>query len=118
MADYVLLEGGKFNDRIRVVVHTSVPDALNAVGFNWRTALVEHVGDTQSRVPTSILPGGRQALLDTGELYEWEFMFPDDRNLPSAVRLSNLESDITVRESDELAQLQSILNYYGQTGSV
>ena len=118
MADYVLLEGGKYDDGIRVVVHTNVPDTLNAVGFNWRTALVEHVGDTQSRVPVAILPGGRQALLDTGELYEWEFTFRDDRTIPSAERLTNLEAGVTIEESDELSRLQNILNYYGHTGSV
>ncbi len=118
MADYVLLEGGRFNDRIRVVVHTAVPNTFNAVGFNWRTAVAEDVGDTQSRVPVSILPGGRQVLLDTGELYEWEFNHADDANLSAAARLTNLESAVSGRESEELVRLQNRLNYYGKTGNV
>jgi hypothetical protein len=118
MADYVLLGGAPLNDRIRVVVHSTVPGGNNEVGVAWSQALVDHLGDTTSVVPASILPAGRQAALDTGSVYEWEFTFVDDANATPAARQSNLETEIQIRESAEITRLQGILRYFGKTGSV
>ena len=122
MADYILLEGGDKGDRVRVVVHTAVPNSNNSVQVKWRDALVawsQTVKEgTVSEVPVSFLPAGVQADLDTGALYEWEFVFVDDANLPDSQRITNLETEVANREADELTRLQTILDYYGKTGTV
>ena len=122
MADYIPLEGGDKGDRVRVVVHTAVPNSNNSVQVKWRDALVgwsQTVKEgTGSEVPVSMLPAGVQADLDSGALYEWEFVFVDDGNLPNPQRITNLETEITNRETDELARLQTMLDYYGKTGAV
>ncbi len=122
MADYILLEGGDKGDRVRVVVHTAVPNSNNSVQVKWRDALVawsQTVKEgTVSEVPVSFLPAGVQADLDTGALYEWEFVFVDDGKLPNPERLINLETEVANREADELTRLQTILDYYGKTGTV
>ncbi len=117
MADYILLESPK-RDRVRVVIHTAVPNSNNAVGVKWRDALVGWADDTTSAVPVALLPAGVQADLDIGAVYEWQFVFADDANLSNGQRITNLETGIANREADEFARLQEILNFYGKTGSV
>ena len=122
MADYILLEGGDKGDRVRVVVHTAVPNSNNSVQIKWRDALVgwsQTVKEgTVSEVPISMLPAGVQADLDSGALYEWEFVYVDDADLPNSERITNLEAEVANREADELTRLQTILDYYGKTGTV
>ncbi len=131
MADYILLESpetgttGSKHDRVRVVVHTAVPNSNNAVNVKWRNAVVGWVGsqaevpgDTTSRVPVSVLPAGVQTQLDTGAFYEWEFTMIDDANLPNPQRVVNLEAEVVSRDSVELEKVQGILEFYGKTGSV
>lgn len=118
MADYVLLESAGLNNRIRVVVHTTVPNGNNAVGNTWKSALVEYLGDTASQVPVSVLPVGRQADLDAGDVYEWSFSFEDDANAPTPTRLANLEAEILALEAGELSRLQNVLRYWGRTATV
>ena len=135
MADYILLESpesgttGTKHDRIRIVVHTAIPgsgpNSENEVKVKWRDAIVGWVGsraevpgDLTSIVPVSVLPTGVQADLDTGALYEWEFTYVDDANLPKLQRVTNLEIQIADREAAELERVQGILDFYGKTGSV
>lgn len=118
MADYVLLEGSPKNNQIRVVVHTTVPNGNNQAGTPWGQALVGSLESTVSRVPPSFLPVGRQAELDAGSVYEWEFSFEDDANANANSRVTNLESEIVAREAAESARMQNRLRYFGRTGSV
>lgn len=117
MADYILLEQSEKNNQVRIVVHSSVPAGSNQAGVTWKDALVAST-DTTSSVPASLLPAGRQTLLDNGDLYEWEFSFEDDANESPATRLTDLEAEITARESAELDRMGNRLRYYGHTGSV
>jgi hypothetical protein len=90
----------------------------NEVGVAWSAALVDYLESTVSVVPVSILPVGRQADLDAGAVYEWEFTFADDADGTPANRIANLETAILAGEAGEVVRLQNILRYFGKTGSV
>ena len=119
MPDYVLLESADKQNQVRVVVHTAIPvDAVNAVNVLWRDVLKAWVGDTTSVVPVSILPAGVQADLDIGALYEWGGTVRFDANLTDPEKLTKIKPWILARDPVELAQVQSILEFYGKTGTV
>ena len=118
MADYILLESADKQNRVRVVVHTAVPNSNNAVGVKWRDALVGWVGDTTSSVPVSMLPAGVQADLDAGAVYEWPGSVFFSADISNAAKLAALDTWVTDNEADEFTRLQSILEFYGKTGSV
>ena len=128
MPDYILLQSGKMNERVRVVVHTAIPitgpNSKNAVQVKWQDAIVGHAPlykeplGTTSVVPISFLPSGRQAELDDGSVWESEFWVDDSAKLDPQVRLANIEAAVAQHSTDELVLLQNLLNYYGKTGSV
>ena len=126
MADYILLESADKQNEVRVVVHTAIPDtgpnSVNAVSVKWRDALVGWKGDTKSVVPQVrpdvFLPAGVQADLDSGALYEWLGTVRFDAHMSNADKLSAIETWVSDHEADELAWLQSILEFYGKTGTV
>ena len=128
MAQYIVLEGGEKDEWTRVVVHTNIPgsgpNSENAVLVKWRDAIVglaprfkEPLGTT-SVVPIAFLPSGRQAQLDTGELWESEFRMDDSAKLDPVARQTNIETAVLEHSSAELDRLKKILNYYGKVGSV
>lgn len=118
MADYVLLGGGARNNLVRVVVHSTTPAGNNAVNVAWSTALVGHLESTVSVVPASLLPPGRQADLDAGTVYEWEFTHEDDAGKTPAERLASVEAAVLAREANEQTRLANLLRYWGFTGTV
>ena len=125
MADYILLESADKQNQVRVVVHTAVPNSNNAVGVKWRDAVVgwvgsrsDPVGEMTSVVPVSMLPAGVQADLDTGAVYEWEGTVRFDANISNAAKLTEIETWVSDRDATEFARLQSILEFYGKTGTV
>ena len=118
MADYILLESADKQNQVRVVVHTAVPNSNNAVGVKWRDALVAWKGDATSAVPVSMLPAGVQADLDTGAVYEWGDDIDFDANLSNAAKLAAINTWVSDNEADEFTRLQSILEFYGKTGTV
>ncbi len=122
---YVLLESGPRQNQVRVVAHSDVPNSNNAVGVKWRDAVVgwvgsqsDPVGDMTSVVPVSILPTGIQANLDTGAVYEWEGTVRFNANLSDIDKLILIEAWVVDRAAVELAEMETMLNYYGKTGSV
>ena len=119
MADYILLESADKRNQVRVVVHTAIAlNEVNAVGVEWRDAIVGWVGDTTSVVPDSVLPAGIQAKLDIGALYEWQGTVEFDANLPDDVKWVDIETWVATRDTIELTRMQSILEFYGKTGTV
>ncbi len=107
---------------IRVVCFIDVPLGNNAVGTAWRDAVVAHCnqtrGNTTSRVEAALLEAtlpGTQAKLDTGELYEFEFLHPDDGSLPEAQRLTNLQAAINTEAAAEQSRMASLVRYVGHT---
>ena len=128
MADYILLESADKQNQVRVVAHTAIPgngpNSNNAVGVKWRDALVGWITSqtpgqgTTSVVPVSMLPAGVQADLDTGAVYEWGDDIDFDANLSNTDKLTEIETWVAVRDTVEFARLQSILEFYGKTGTV
>ena len=118
MADYILLESADKQNQVRVVAHLAVPNSNNAVGVKWRDAVAAYVDDTTSAVPVSILPAGVQANLDSGAVYEWSGTVEFDANLSNADKLAAVDTWVADGEADEFTRLQSILEFYGKTGSI
>lgn len=120
MTQYYALEGAAAGNSVKVVIHIQVPGTNNAVGVAWSSVAADYktsrTGDTVSAVPTSMLEPGAQTALDTGTLYEHEFIVRDDVNAAPATRLTNLETAVTAEAIKQLAILQNQLNYWGQKG--
>lgn len=118
MATYVLLESAEQQHQVHVVVHTAVPTTKNAVGIKWRDVVVAWVEDTTSVVPSSILPPGIQADLDSGALYEWRGLIRFNANLSDANKLVVIDNWVAINDSFEFDLMKSKLEFYGMAGSV
>ena len=56
MSDYHILSGDKNGNRFTVVMHLPLPDTTNAVGFSYRTAMVEWTASPIERRPVPRRP--------------------------------------------------------------
>ena len=121
MADYFLIDGSRLNASTGVVVHSDVPATNNAAAQPWRDVLVADKGETTSVLPPAMLEAafpGRQAELDTGEKYEWQFSASYDANSTNPEKLAVIENQIQIREATVQTELLNRLRWYGQTGTV
>jgi hypothetical protein len=116
---YVILGSGQLNDRSEVAVHTETPGGVNGAGTLWTVALSESFGGTfNSVVPVDIMPGGRQAELDTGIRFEWVFTAVYDANDTNPDKLTEVESQLVTLEAVQLTHRQNELRFWGQTGTI
>ena len=115
MANYHILSGRPDGNQLTVVFHLPVPDENNAVGLNYRTALMHHQGggSIQSAVPDDLLGDGEQAALDSGALYElvWQYNTrPGDSLLD---KRNELDARFTQLSSAVAGQIEAQLEFYG-----
>ncbi len=115
--EYVVTTNADRGHRVSGFAHSTVPLGDNAAGTPWSQALVEPLGDTTSQVPASILPPGRQALLDAGSVFEWGFTVSIDANGLPAEKTATVEAWLVATEDAELTVLQNRLQFWGHTGS-
>jgi len=103
MSDYHILSGDRYGNSYTVVMHIPIPDQANAVGVNYRVALVQMLGDTTSSVP--FIDAGEQTQLDNGELVEHSEKF----NTNPGLSLAQNRDAIDILYSSRVSQVQ---NYY------
>lgn len=121
MADIHVLSG----DGVRswtLLCHYAVPDTDNAVGVNYRTALVASgIGGT------SVMPEGtdsweitpvENALIAAGEIYENSIAFLAESGATTNAEMLASAREAYARDEEPLwGQLQRRLKYFGYTGS-
>jgi hypothetical protein len=119
MANYHILSGKADGNQMQVVFHLPVPDVTNAVGVNYRNALIMHLGGAQeSIVPVTLLGAGEQAALDIGTLYELVWAFNTHPGMTLADKRDALDAQYNQFVSIIVAQLQARLEFYGYSRDV
>ncbi len=120
MADMHILDGD--GSRWRVVMHFAVPSANNAVGVNYRTALVssglggttvmeEGTGDGQ-------ITAAEKGLIESGAVHEHSVQVSaDGTGQTTGGRQALLRALYAAEEAATIARLQTQLRFFGHTES-
>jgi len=101
------------------VFHVPVPDLVNEVGVNYRTAIVEWQGGAAaivSNVP--FIEGPELTQLQAGELFEVRRTFhsnPDETLAQKRAKLDVMFADV---QAEEQQNFQDILGYWGYNRDV
>lgn len=117
MSDIHILEYDQ-KSIVRCVFHIAIPEANNAVGISYRSALVQHLGGASAI--GSVLPdSGEVAGLQAGSLLEVsETVRFSSINLTDAQRLQQVRAAYNARKDVLIAELQERLLFYGYSGTV
>ena len=119
MSDYHILTGDKYGNAYTVVFHVPVPDTLNTVDVNYRTALVEWQGgatEISSQVP--FISGSEMTELQAGQLYEVSRSFNSNPNETLPQKRARLDVMFAEVVSEVQADFQDILGYWGYSRDV
>lgn len=120
MADMHVLDGD--GQRWRVAMHFPVPDANNAVGVNYRTALVNSGLGGTTVMAEGTDPGEinatEKADVQSGAVFEYIASFLVESGGTSNAQLrDSLRQFYTTEKNGILTRLQDRLRYYGHTES-
>lgn len=117
MSDYHILLGNRDGNSFSIVMHFPIPNAVNDVGVNYRTAAVEYQRDLETgEMPKSRVPfimSAEQIQLDGGELVEVSVTFathPGENLAQKRTRLDDLYSSM---RSGNQAEWANRLSYWG-----
>jgi len=116
MSDYHLLESAEKDQAIRVAFHVPVPDELNSVGVNLRTALTQYQPFTTSAVPA--IDTTEQASLEKGELYEHVRQIKYTAAWTNSQKQSHLDAYYTNIVTKIQKKLRAVLKYWGHSRDV
>ena len=89
-AQYFVLDSSDDGDSVRVAMHFAVPAETNLAGLTLAQCLVQDASVSK----TSVVPwvsSARQALLDSGQVYEHVIVFKTNGNLPASTRRARLD---------------------------
>lgn len=118
MADMHIIAGGG-GGFWKVAMHFPIPDVVNNVGVNYRTALVNSglasVSVLDSGAGTEgTISAAEEAQLAAGEVFEHiEDMFLDGPGMTDAIRVALLKTEYAKKDSEVLAELQQKLKFFG-----
>ena len=127
MADIYVLTGDNSNTWT-LVMHFAVPNTNNAVGINFRTALVNSgIGKNEDGrrtiLPTGDDTGGtisaaEEALLDSGERFEHVASFPvESCGTSNAAIRDSVREFYAAQNTSVQARVASRLRFFGHTES-
>ena len=128
MADIYVLTGNNSNEWT-LVMHFAVPNTNNAVGINYRTALVNSgIGLNAETGRRTILPTGddlggtisaaEEALLDSGARFEHVSSYPIESGGTSDTQLrASIREQYAAENTSVQARVASRLRYFGHTES-
>jgi len=119
MSDYHVLAADEFANTYQVVFHVPVPDTTNAVGYNYRTALVEYQGGSasiNSRVP--FIDGAELTQLQNGELYEVSRQYYSNPSQLLADKRDELDAMFPTIVSQVQANFQDVLGFWGYSRDI
>jgi hypothetical protein len=120
MSDYHILRQSDDKKTLQVVFHIALSELLNAANVSYRTALVEYLGTITSMVPNHATDfSADEALLQSGALYEYvERVGMSTLALSNAEKRAEVEARFAEVETDELANIQVILEWWGYDNDV
>lgn len=100
-----------------MAVHVAIPNANNAAGINWRTALLNSGLGGTTRLPdgdgtAGTISAAEKASIAAGALYEQVETIEVDTASNVNAFLDSVISDVTTRTQ---ARLVAALKYYGYT---
>lgn len=119
MADMHVLVGG--DGEWAIVMHFDVASSDNAVGVNYRTALVASgLGGATSLSDGDgtggTISGAEKTQIETGQVVEYRVSFPVESGGSSAAELRASLRELYANENTAaIARLQSALRYFGHT---
>lgn len=119
MADIHLLTGGA--GEWSVVLHFDIPNTSNAVGINYRDALVTSgLGGTTSLVDGDgdggTISAAEKTQIEAGQIYEHRVSFPVESGGSTAAELRASLLELYEKENTaEIDRLKTALRYFGHT---
>ncbi len=121
MSDYHIRESAIKDNRTTVVLHIPVPDVVNVVGVNYRTALRQF-----EPAHVSVVEGVTQAeqdAINAGSIVERVVHVEYLGGASDASKLQAVEAAFTLHSSptallSQLAHLRAQLKYWGKSGDV
>lgn len=118
MSDFHVLEQADDMKTVSMVFHILIPDQVNAVGVNLRTALVNYLGGADA-ITSKVADSAELAQMKAGEVFEHHTVLrfsilglTDEQKLAELTAFYNA----TVGEIQTMAQ--SRLQYYGFAADV
>jgi len=112
MADYHALSGSTDGNTVTVVAHFAVPNTVNQVGFNYRTALIQSLGGEQpSQVP--FITQSEQDALNAGAVLEKSYIFYTHPGETPQEKIAKLDILHGQERTRLLNELQHQLAYWG-----
>lgn len=120
MADFHVLETNPQKDVARIAIHVTVPAGNNAAGKSWSSAVLGHLGGTQStKVPWLAATNPTEATAITnGSAYEFVESVQFNANDTNANKLSAMQAHVAARQAQILSRLQDTLRFWGYDGDV
>ena len=115
MSNWHSLKGSIQKHQIGVVFHIPIPNVVNAVNVNYRTAISKSEPFTVSIVPalatdfpTEIAP------LQSGALYEYQELVEYNANLTDAQKVGFIDARYAVLVTEIQSKLQNQYIYWGK----
>ena len=117
MSDYHILTVSEDGNLFSAVAHFPVPNVANDVGVNYRTALIQWLGGSQtSTVP--FIEVAEQTALDVGELLERTYQFYTNPGEALLDKRDRLDALYAVKAAEVQTRLAYQLSYWGYSRDV
>jgi len=117
LSDYHILTVSEDGNLFSVVAHFPVPNVANDVGVNYRTALIQWLGGSQtSTVP--FIEVAEQTALDVGELLERAYSFNTHPGEALLDKRDRLDALYAVKAAEVQSRLAYQLSYWGYSRDV
>ena len=117
MSDYHILTVSDDGNLFGVVAHFPIPNVDNDVGVNYRTAVIQWLGGSQtSSVP--FIEVAEQTALDAGELLERMYQFYTNPGEALLDKRDRLDALYAVKSAEVLAKFAYQLSYWGYSRDV
>lgn len=112
MADYYLLDGDSDGNSYRVAYQIPIPNTNNRVGINYRTALLQSLGGTQTSVAPTISQAD-QTTLNSGSAYELSGRVFTNPGETSTQLRDRIDASFAALRTATQTILQNRLAYWG-----
>ncbi len=123
MSDIHVLQSNSASNEWRIVMHIPIPDTSNAVGVNWRIALINSGIGGRTSLPDGNGNDGTISLAEktqitNGEIFEHSQLYSLETGGTSLPELQATIRELFTQEKlAKLNILQGQLRYYGHTES-
>lgn len=105
---------------VQVIAHVAIPNSNNAVGVNWRTAIINSGVGGRTSLPdgdgtAGTISAAEKAQIASGAIYEVDATIRPQGVANGAPLNAFLDTEFARITAEVQAEFQARLNYYGAT---